>query len=380
MFDYRYRFSGYLLVIMAIAIVCNIYILIPLYTLIANDWNVLVSQTVLGSSVFSFFYAFGLLTFGALSEKFGRKNILTYGMLGSALFTLLVVFSFDLFTLYLFRALQGFILGSFAPVAFSYCFDHFKETKRTLIIALINMGFLVSGVVGPLISGYVSSIWHWQASFSFFALLYSLLFILALIFLLPTERKQTESSQLFTQYKALLSNRNLMFCYLIVFSLLLSFVSFYESLHRFYDAESMTFVKAIGLTGTVASLFVSKLTKYVGMQRSIIIGFVMMILSLILIALSKFPLIVSIFSVVFVASISIIIPSIISFIGYLGAKHRANAISLYSFILLTGTAFGPIISDVLSFQHVLYLLIAWAFLNIIFITSVKQEKMKEAAK
>jgi hypothetical protein len=85
------------------------------------------------------------------------------------------------------------------------------------------------------------------------------------------------------------------------------------------------------------------------------------------------PLVIGSVSVIFVTAISLFLPGIISYIGILGDKFRGSAISFYSFTLLTGTSFGPIISHAFSFKMVVTILGVWFLFNGWIITLIKEK-------
>lgn len=61
-------------------------------------------------------------------------------------------------------------------------------------------------------------------------------------------------------------------------------------------------------------------------------------------------------SIVFVAGISIIVPTLINAVGILGGEMRGAAVALYTFILFLGASAGPLVSSFGNFQVVNLLL------------------------
>ncbi|WP_237661485.1 MFS transporter [Sutcliffiella horikoshii] len=374
----NHYFSAALLIIMGFLVVCSLYTLIPLYDQISLEWRIPVGQVILASSFFSVFYAIGLLTFGPLSDRFGRKTIISYGFLFSAIATLLISHSTEIAHMYLFRSIQGFALGCFAPVAFAYCFDHFNQTLRTFTISLINAGFLLSGIFGPMISEKVSIYYRWDGVFVFFALFYFLLFLFSLVILRASKVSRSIGEQPWKHFLILLADCDLRLLYLIVFSLLLSFVAFYDSLFQYlsneFPVQSFLLVRSIGLIGTVTCLFSDSLLKHIGAKRLIL--FCSMTISLTFFLMMYFLenlFLIGALSVIYVAAISFSLPSVIIYIGILGEKYRGSAISLYSFTLLIGTAFSPLISHTFSFHSALALLGTWFLVNSWMIIRIRKD-------
>lgn len=374
----NHYFSATLLIIMGFLVVCNLYTLIPLYDQISMEWRVSTGKVILASSFFSIFYSIGLLTFGPLSDRFGRKNIISYGFLFSALTTILVSQSTNISFLYLTRSIQGFALGCFAPVAFAYCFDHFTQTLRTYTISLINAGFLLSGIFGPMISEKVSFYYQWDGVYVLFAYFYFLLFLFALLVLKSSNPLDNAWQWPWRNFFTLLADRDLRFLYLIVFSLLLSFVTFYDSLFQYLSNEfpdqSFLLVRSIGLIGTAACLFSETLIKHIGTKRLIFFCSLTISVTFFLMMLFRDNLfLIGALSIIYVAAISFFLPAIIIFIGVLGAKYRGSAISLYSFTLLIGTALSPLISHTFRFHSALVFLGIWFLLNCLMITRIKKD-------
>ncbi len=366
----RLFFVASLLIITGIFIASNIYTLIPIYQNVSDSLNITVNQTVFGGSIFSFFYAIGLLTFGPLSERLGRKKVIVYGLLISAVTTWLVGLSFNQMSLYLFRGLQGLALGSFAPVAFAYTFEVFPVRHRTLVLALINSGFLVAGILGQLISSSITFFYQWEYVFYNFAGIYLVLFVCG-IFIYPSVRVTNQAgASLLQDFHNIGRNSTLLICYGITFTILFTFISFYDGigqyLHEEYsiDPQTLMNIRAFGLIGAFLSLFTGKLVQNFGDQRTLLFGLSLGTLSLFSILLSETPTIMAILTIPFVASISLLFPSIISLVGKLGEHARGSAISIYSFTLLTGASFGPIIASVLDFTVLLMTLIGIFLFNI----------------
>jgi MFS family permease len=380
----KLKLTAVLLPLTGIFVASNIYTLIPIYENVSESLKIDENHVVLAGSLFSLFYAIGLLYFGPASDRFGRRKVITIGLFGSAISTLLVGLANDTFSLYATRSLQGLTLGSFAPVAFAYTFDLFSEKKRTLLLVFINTGFLMAGILGQLTSSSITAISTWSYVYFFFAVCYTLLFVISLIILPKTKLPTQQSRSVLSIMRDLLKNKSLVKCYGITFTLLFSFVALYDAIGRFFDGtpEELFTLRGIGLIGAVLSLFTGTLIEKFGLDRTMFTGFLIGAISLISMSLFQSLLALMILSILFVASISLLIPTVITLVGTLAGKHRAKALSLYSFVLLTGASLASPIVMFINFQLVLLLLLSFFILNIIagLLLSKEINPLKQIAK
>lgn len=360
---------AWLLIIAGMFVACNIYTLIPIYSIISNDWLVPSSTLTWASTSFTLLYALGLLVFGPLSDRIGRKEIIVPGMLLFSISSLLVSFSQSPIELTFYRGLQGFAGGSFAPVAFAYTFDLFQGKFRIFVLSLINTGFLVAGILGQIISAALTDLIMWQTVYHFFSISYFIFFI-CFVLLLPRMKVQATSNQMIP-VKLLCSlfiSRRLFFCYVITFSLLLTTVSFYDAVSQFlsnsFTVSEMFIVRGIGLLGAVLSLWGGVLQVKYKEKGSLTIGFSLLLLGLFFMILFPTYLVITFSSILLIAAISILIPTIISVIGTIGKENRGSSIALYSFSLLVGASFGSLLTTIFDFRGVLIFLFAYMIVNI----------------
>lgn len=344
-----------LITIISILVASNIYTLIPIYDLVANRLHISSGDVVIAGSLFTLFYAGGLLSIGPISDYTGRKNILVYGLLASALSTLAVGLSTDAVSLWITRSIQGFTLASFASVVFAYSFDLFPKKQRTLLVVLINTGFLIAGIFGQLTSSLLSQLFSWNSVFIFFAICYLVLFALALIILNDSPKGNQEKEPVLLIYLSLLKDSKLMKCYLITATLLFSVIAFYDALGRFFSGPSheLFMIRSAGLMGASLSLFTGKLIEKMGDIKTLASGLLIGIVSLTGMVIFNSMIGLITLSILFISSISLVIPTVITLVGSYGGKRHSKALSLYSFILLIGASLAPSISCLFGFSQML---------------------------
>jgi MFS family permease len=229
----RLKITAVLLTITGIFVASNIYTLIPIYENVSLSLQIGENRVVFAGSLFSIFYAIGLLYFGPASDRFGRRNIIIVGMLAAAFSTLMVGLADTTLSLYAARSLQGLTLGSFAPVAFVLIFDLFSDRKRTLLLVFLNSGFLMAGILGQLISSTITAMFVWNYVYYFFAICYFILFVTSLFILPKSKLPLKENRTVLSIMTSILRNKSLLKCYGISFTLLFSFIALYDGMGQF---------------------------------------------------------------------------------------------------------------------------------------------------
>jgi DHA1 family tetracycline resistance protein-like MFS transporter len=105
-------------------------------------------------AAYSFFQFLSVPTLGALSDRFGRRPIMLFSLLGSAVGYFIFGIGGALWILYLGRIIDGVTGGNLATI-YAYAADITEPQKRTQFFgklgAISGMGF----IVGPAIGGFI---------------------------------------------------------------------------------------------------------------------------------------------------------------------------------------------------------------------------------
>lgn len=337
----------------ALMVVSSVYVTTPLLTTLAKEFQVTQEMASWASSSFSLFYAIGFLFFGPISDRFGTKQVIVFGLAVLSIVTLILGFTVD-FTLFVtLRGVQGFFASTFAPTALSYVFSIFSKDKRVTTIGLISFGYVLSGLFGQIIADLINRLFHFHMIFLLFGALY--IFSLFLVYVsLPRASKtvsRIDLKQYFKQIKQVLTKRNILSCYLITFLLLLTFLGMYTGLGDFLDSPQMRLqkvnvstVRIFGIIGMVLSPFASFFVQRIGVLKLLQGSLAMSVTGLLLLGIGGNAAFITIMSVLYVAGISLIFPVIMVLIGELGGENRATAASLYAFILFIGATLGPMVA------------------------------------
>lgn len=101
--------------------------------------------------------------FGKLADLFGRKIMFNAGILIFLAGSTLSGFSQTMEQLVLFRLIQGIGGGALATIPFTIVGDVFSMEKRGKVQGIIGSVWGISGIIGPLVGGFIVDTisWHW---------------------------------------------------------------------------------------------------------------------------------------------------------------------------------------------------------------------------
>lgn len=116
-------------------------------------------------------FALGQLVFGSLADGLNKTRLLSWGLLGFALASIVIALSDNLIQLYLGRAAQGF-LGGTSVVVFALIQQSYGQQKSSQIISYIMAVVVVAPMIAPMIGSQILVHLGWQwifISLGFFA-------------------------------------------------------------------------------------------------------------------------------------------------------------------------------------------------------------------
>lgn len=151
---------------------------------ILQEWGVSRASFGLVMSAAPFGLVIGALVAGPLSDRLGRKAVLTSSVLLFGIFTLATARAHDLTEMTALRLLTGVGLGAAMPNSTTLLSEYVPLRSRSLLIAVMFTGFnLGSGMIGFLAAGLIPA-FGWRAVLALGGAL-PLLLTLPLLLLLP---------------------------------------------------------------------------------------------------------------------------------------------------------------------------------------------------
>jgi DHA2 family multidrug resistance protein len=100
---------------------------------------------------------------GFLARLLSTRVLFTLSAAGFTVASMLCAMAWDINSMIVFRALQGFIGGAMIPTVFAAAFTVFPPARRNMLSVLMGLVATMAPTLGPTIGGYITEIssWHW---------------------------------------------------------------------------------------------------------------------------------------------------------------------------------------------------------------------------
>ncbi|NMM38601.1 MAG: multidrug effflux MFS transporter [Glaciimonas sp.] len=123
-----------------------------------------VQQTL---TAYMFAFAVMILWHGALSDAFGRRNIVLGALVVFALASLGCAASHSVEYLWAFRILQGMSAGAGVVIGRAIIRDMYTGAAAQRLLSLVTMIFSIAPAIAPIIGGWIVQLLDWRATFLF---------------------------------------------------------------------------------------------------------------------------------------------------------------------------------------------------------------------
>ncbi len=358
-------------------------IIIPILYSYSLKYGLSVFQNGLLFALFSLCQFLSAPLIGRLSDKYGRKPLLTVSIAGTALSFFMMAFAPSALFIFLARALDGATAGNL-PVASAVIADSTEPKDRAKGFGVIGASFGFGFFFGPAISAFTYGI---SPALPF--IIAGIISVVATILtwlLLPETNKnigQVHNKQLF-DFKSLflaLKDQNIglvlaiSLVYAITFSMYVTtFQPYAIKVLHFTPSQISLFFTAIGFIGIVTQVFlIGRLSKRFGVRKLLSRSF--LALSIVFLALYLFTgfMLFIIFGLLFALTNSFINPLIQTILSQESdAKSQGSVQGLNSSYMSIGQIIGPIAGGFLASILISSPFIVAAVLTIIsFLISLK---------
>ncbi|OCG26009.1 hypothetical protein A9G11_01390 [Gilliamella sp. wkB108] len=371
----------------ALCVVTLLYIFLPVAVNLASFLSVSQESIAPLTTCFGIFYALGFLFWGALSDKFGRENIIQGGLLSLSIITFILPLYPNYSYLLLMRCLQGFFASSFPPVILAWLAENLKEKYRKRAVSLISCSFLLAGTLGQWFGAIMI-----QTSINLSMYILGTIYILSgIMFYFLSKKiiknrvsqssKKVSLIKILCQIPSVLFDIQLLKIYGSALLVLMSFVSLYVYLNTSKGDISISIaqLRLIATMGMLVSLLSSWLFSKMAVTKVLAISLLLMSVTFAMHFLIIYRFIFSINSLlplvhlIYVASIALAIPSMITCSSLFSAQqNRGVAVSLYTCILFVGASLGSLLPNYINMNFSVLFITAMLFIIGLSVSKIKQ--------
>ncbi|WP_447039469.1 MFS transporter [Streptomyces sp. DSM 118878] len=188
-----YRRMTFALFLAGVATFALLYSTQALLPLVSDDFGVSASTASWTVSAATGALALFVLPLSALSERFGRRAVMTASLSVAVAVGLLVPFAPSVETLIALRAVQGAALAGLPASAMAFLAEEVRPKALVAAIGMFVAGNSIGGMSGRIVTGWVAQAWGWRAAVGVVGIL-AVLCAVAFRALLPAPRHFTPAS------------------------------------------------------------------------------------------------------------------------------------------------------------------------------------------
>lgn len=296
---------------------------------------------------------------GRLSDKYGRKPLLSISLFGTFLSFILMAFAPSSIFLFIARALDGITAGNI-PVASAVISDTTDIKNRAKGFGIIGASFGFGFVIGPAISG-LSLRYGIHTPFLIAAAISFVSLLLTLIFLPETNRfeKEIEKKKMFDFKRLIYSIVDKEIGSVLFVSLLysLSFSLFIYAYQPFsvkvlmMDPSTIALnFTLIGIVGVISQIFfIPKVTKILGDKKSLVYSVLLASIVFFLLFFTQETtlfIIITLFNALFNSFVGPLIQTLLS--KDVDPKSQGSILGLNASYISLGQIIGPFIGGLLA--------------------------------
>ncbi|MFI0904021.1 MFS transporter [Streptomyces sioyaensis] len=159
-----YRRMSFALFAAGVATFALLYSTQALLPAISTDLGVSPDQASWTVSAATFGLALGVIPLSAVSERFGRRTLMTVSLSVAALLAMLVPFAPSLGVLIALRGIQGVALAGLPASAMAFLAEEVRAKALVAAIGLFVAGNSIGGMSGRIVTGWVAQAWGWRAA------------------------------------------------------------------------------------------------------------------------------------------------------------------------------------------------------------------------
>ncbi len=295
---------------------------------------------------------------GKISDRKGRKIVISIGLFLYSLFSLGYVFADTVYWLTVVRFLQGFASAMTLPIIMAFIGDISPEGEEGRYMGNFNVSRFLGMGLGPMLGGVMNDAWGINSAFYALSGITGLVFFLAVFFLPESEtftkkenKKKKSKNVSFKQILKLKVMRGLLF-FRLVSSLgrgsLMSFLSVYAFSFGISPGKVGTILTLNILTLSFLQMPFGRLADKIPKSRLIYGGGFLSVISLFLIPQTGSFILLLLFNIFWGSGRAMGIPATSAINTMVGRKYgMGSSTGLYMTASNAGMVLAPLISGVL---------------------------------
>ncbi|QRN41365.1 MAG: Bcr/CflA family efflux MFS transporter [Neisseriaceae bacterium] len=274
-------------------------------------YQVTESQIQNAIAIFLIALAVGQLIYGPLSDNFGRKKTLLFGLLLWLFSTVGIIYTVNIEAFFILRFLQG--LGACAGIVISRAvINDLMDKEQAGKIYLVIFPFVgTSPAIAPLIGGFLLQVFNWQSTFIFLSLFIFFTIILCCFVLTetlsPPQRQSFTPTGIIKNSLEVIRNKRFIFyalipcfAYATYFAYIVESPFFLTTLGLSHSYIGYSYI-GVSLTYVLGNLVARRLIEREPMEYTIRRGYIIVVIGSILFTLqtyiSPWPLVTSLITI-----------------------------------------------------------------------------------
>lgn len=163
---------GYIHLIVLLAVLSSVAPIatdtyLPAIPDIAKTFSVSTEKIELSLSVFLLGFSVGQIFGGPISDRYGRRKSSIFGLVGFAFLSLIIVFSSNIYELWIYRFVEAFFGGIIVVNATAAVRDRFSGAEVAKVFSLIGMVRSLAPLLAPAIGAFIIHFFSWSTVFIF---------------------------------------------------------------------------------------------------------------------------------------------------------------------------------------------------------------------
>ena len=201
--------------------------------------------------VFFLFFALGMLVFGPISDKIGRRKTMLFGILLYIAASVACGLAMNVYFLIVVRILQAIGAGCMIAVSTAIVKDQFSGSTQGTVLAVAQAFSVLGPVIAPLLGAQIYRFFSWRADFFMQAIITGVILLLALLMketLPKEERLDTGVLRTFGRLGTVLKNKKFTAFMISIIIIQIPMMSYIASSAYIYENQ-------FGLSSTMYSIY-----------------------------------------------------------------------------------------------------------------------------